>query len=155
MWCDNLPRLWGKFPHSTVILKEYLENIPLKSCNIAKIFIKLINTYKVRKVSKILQEPCNVRSKHYKWNFAAILIFYFNEYNKNNEIEYKFEYKLGGFNTWELIPDITDYKLKFMTQKSKNLDEIQHTEIFAVVKFSSGKITVFLRQFYVILFDSI
>ena len=29
-------------PHSTVILKEYFENIPLKSCNIAKIFIKLL-----------------------------------------------------------------------------------------------------------------
>ena len=46
-------------PHSTVILKEYFENIPLKSCNIVKIFIKLL-------VSKILQEPCNVRSKYYK-----------------------------------------------------------------------------------------
>ena len=56
------------------------------------------------------------------------------------KLEYKFEYKRGGFNTWELVPDITDYKLKFMTQKFKNLDEIQHTEIFAVVKFWSGKI---------------
>ena len=61
------------------------------------------------------------------------------------KLEYKFKYKLGGFNTWELVPDITDYKLKFMTQKLKNLDEIQHTEIFAVVKFWSGKITEFLR----------
>ena len=51
------------------------------------------------------------------------------------KLEYKFEYKLGGFNTWELVPDITDYKLEFMMQKFKNLDEIQHTEIFAVVKF--------------------
>ena len=32
-------------PHSTVILKEYLENIPLKSCNIAKIFIKLLERF--------------------------------------------------------------------------------------------------------------
>ena len=24
--------------------------------------------------------------------------------------EYKFKYKLGGFNTWELVSDITDYK---------------------------------------------
>ena len=32
-----------------------------------------------------------------------------------------------------------------MTQKLKNLDEIQHTEIFAVVKFWSDKITEFLR----------
>ena len=61
------------------------------------------------------------------------------------KLEYKFEYKLGGFKTWELVPDITDYKLKFMMQKFKNLDEFQHTEIFAVVKFWSGKITELLR----------
>ena len=61
------------------------------------------------------------------------------------KLEYKFEYKLGGFNTWELVPDITDYKLEFMTQKFKNFDEIQHTEIFAVVKFWYGKIAEFLR----------
>ena len=30
-----------------------------------------------------------------------------------NKLEYKFEYKLGGFNTWELVPDITDYKLVY------------------------------------------
>ena len=60
------------------------------------------------------------------------------------KLEYKFEYKIGGFNTWELVPDITDYKLEFMIQKFKNLDEIQHTEIFAVVKFWSGKIIEFL-----------
>ena len=40
------------------------------------------------------------------------------------KLEYKFEYKLGGFNTWELVSDITDYKLDFMTQKFQNLDEI-------------------------------
>ena len=45
----------------------------------------------------------------------------------------------------KLVPDITDYKLEFMTQKYKN----------SVVKFWSGKITEFLRQFWVILFDSI
>ena len=28
------------------------------------------------------------------------------------KLEYKFEYKLGRFNTWELVPDITDYKLE-------------------------------------------
>ena len=61
------------------------------------------------------------------------------------KLEYNFEYKLGGFNTWELVPDITDYKLEFMTQKFKNLDEIQHTKIFAVLKFWSGKIIEFLR----------
>ena len=61
------------------------------------------------------------------------------------KLQYKFEYKLGEFKTSELVPDITDYKLEFMTQKFKNLDEIQHTEIFAIVKFWSGKITEFLR----------
>ena len=45
----------------------------------------------------------------------------------------------------ELVPDITDFKLEFMTQKFQNLDEIQHTEIFAVVKFWFGKITEFLQ----------
>ena len=58
------------------------------------------------------------------------------------ELEYKSKYKLIN-NTWELFPDITNYKLEFMTQKCKNLDEIQHTEIFAVVKFWSGEITEF------------
>ena len=53
------------------------------------------------------------------------------------KLEYKFEYKLGEFNTWELVPDIIDYKLEFMTQKFTNLDESQHTKIFAVVKFLS------------------
>ena len=24
------------------------------------------------------------------------------------KLKYKFEYKLGGFNTWEVVPDITD-----------------------------------------------
>ena len=40
------------------------------------------------------------------------------------KLEYKFEHKLGGLNTWKLVPDITHYKLEFMTQKFKNLDEI-------------------------------
>ena len=71
------------------------------------------------------------------------------------KLEYKFEYKLGGFNPWELVPEITDYKLEFMTQKFKNLDEIQHTEIFAVVKFWSGKVTEFLRSCHIIIFYSI
>ena len=62
----------------------------------------------------------------------------------NNEfVNSTFKYKLAGFNNWELVPGITDYKLEFMTQKFKKLDEIQHTEIFAVVKFLSGKITEF------------
>ena len=64
------------------------------------------------------------------------------------KLKYKSVYKLGGFNTWELVPDITDYKLEFMTQKVKNLYEIQHTESFAVVKFWSVKIffTIMLRH---------
>ena len=61
------------------------------------------------------------------------------------KLEYKFEYKLGGFNICELVPYITDYKLEFMTQKFKSLDEIQHSEIFAVVKFWSG---IKLQNFY-------
>ena len=65
----------------------------------------------------------------------------------NESVNSTFKYKLGGFNTWELV---TNYKLEFMTRKFKNLDEIQHTEIFAVVKLWSGKITEFF-----ILFDSI
>ena len=69
----------------------------------------------------------------------------FNNESVNSRFKYKLEYKLEGFNTRELVPDITDYKLEFMTHKFKNLDEIQHTEIFAVIKFWSGKITKFLR----------
>ena len=69
----------------------------------------------------------------------------FNNESVNSTFEYKLEYKLEGFNTWELFRDITDYKLEFMTQKFKNFDDIQHTEIFAVIKFWSGKITEFLR----------
>ena len=90
--------------------------------------------------------------------FLMVLEIFINESVNSTlkyKLEYKFEYKLGGFNTWELVPDITDYKLEFMTQNFKNLDEIQHTEIFAVVKFWSGKITEFSRLCYVILFDSI
>ena len=45
-------------PHSTVILKEYVENIALKSCNIAKIFIKLLERF--------LKYCRNLRSKNYK-----------------------------------------------------------------------------------------
>ena len=73
----------------------------------------------------------------------------FNNESVNSTLKYKlefqFEYQPGGFYTWELVPDSTDYKLEFMTQKFKNLNEIQHTEIFVVLKFWSGKITEFLR----------
>ena len=76
--------------------------------------------------------------------FLMVLEIFNNEF-VTSTFKYKLEYRLRGFNTWELVPDITDYKLEFMTQKFRNLDEIQHTEIFAVVKFRSGKITEFLR----------
>ena len=80
--------------------------------------------------------------------FSMVLEIFNNE-SENSifkyKLEYKFEYKLEGFNTRELVPDIIDYKLEFMTQELKNLVEIQHSEIFAVVKFWSGKITEFLR----------
>ena len=75
--------------------------------------------------------------------FLMVLEILNNE-SVNSTFKYKLEYKLGRFNTWELVPDITGYKLEFMTQKFENFDEIQHTEIFAVVKFWSGKITEFL-----------
>ena len=50
--------------------------------------------------------------------FLMVLEIFDNE-SVNSIFKYKFEYKLGGFNTWELVPDITDYKLEFMTQKFK------------------------------------
>ena len=66
----TMTNFYVRVPHSTVISMEYSENIPLKSCkNVCKA---------VRKVSKILQEPCNVPSKYYKWNIDVILIFHFN-----------------------------------------------------------------------------
>ena len=68
----------------------------------------------------------------------------FNNESVNSSFKYKFEYKLEEFNTSELVPDITDYKQKFMTHKFENLDEIQNTEIFAVVKFGLVK----LQNFY-------
>ena len=57
------------YPHSTVILRKYFKNISLKACNIAKISKKLLERF---------LKYCNVRSKHHKWNIAAILIFHFN-----------------------------------------------------------------------------
>ena len=34
----------------------------------------------------------------------------FNDESVNSTFKYKLEYKLEGFNTWELVPDITNYK---------------------------------------------
>ena len=78
--------------------------------------------------------------------FSMVLEIFNNEsVNSIFKCKLEYKYKLGGFNTLELVPYITDYKLEFMTQKFKNLDDIQQTEIFAAVKFWSGKITEFLR----------
>ena len=55
--------------------------------------------------------------------FSMVLEISNNE-SANSIFKYELEYKFGGFNIWELFPDITDYKLEFMTQKFKNLDEI-------------------------------
>ena len=41
----HFPKVSQQNPHSTVILREYFENISLKSCNIAKIFIKLMERF--------------------------------------------------------------------------------------------------------------
>ena len=82
-------------------------------------------------------------NKYKKWRFRLVVFLMVLE--NYESVNSTFKYKLGGLNTWKLVPDITDYTLEFMTQKLKNLDEIQHTEIFAVVKFWSGKIKEFLR----------
>ena len=37
------------------------------------------------------------------------------------KLEYKFEYKLGGFKTLEQVPDTTDYKLEFMTHRNSKI----------------------------------
>ena len=60
---------FDKNSHSTVILREYFKNIPLKSCNIPRIFIKLLKSF-----------------LKYCWNLAmsvqnivnGILIFHYN-----------------------------------------------------------------------------
>ena len=58
-----------------------------------------------------------------------------------NKLEYKFEYKLGGFNTWELVPDIIDYKLEFMMQKLKNFSLIK------LHNFYDNDTSLFFTQF--------
>ena len=40
------------------------------------------------------------------------------------KLEYEFEYKLGRFNTWELVPDITDYKLRKISTFQRNLSTV-------------------------------
>ena len=88
-------------------------------------------------------------NKYWIWMTRLVIFLMvfeiFNNESVNLTFKYKLEYKLRRFNTSELVPDIIDYKLEFMTQKLKNLDEIQHTEIFALVKCWPRKITEFLR----------
>ena len=51
---------------------------------------------------------------------VCLIVFeIFNNESVNSSFKYKFEYKLSGFNTWEIVPYISDYKLEFMTQKFK------------------------------------
>ena len=67
-------------------------------------------------------------SKYWIWMtrlvvFLIVLEMFNNESVNSTfeyKLEYKFEYELGGFNSWKLVPDITDYELEFMTQKFKN-----------------------------------
>ena len=54
--------------------------------------------------------------------FSMVLEIFNNESVNStfkNELEYKFEYKLGGFNIRELVPDITDYKLVYDAEIKK------------------------------------
>ena len=42
---------------------------------------------------------------------SGLVVFLMVLENFNNEsVNSTFNYKLGRFNTWELVPDITDYK---------------------------------------------
>ena len=62
-------------PHSTVILKEYFKNIPLKSCNIAIIFIKLLERFLkyCKNLAMSAQNIINVMLLQY-WYFILILL---------------------------------------------------------------------------------
>ena len=60
--------------------------------------------------------------------FLMVLEIFSNE-SVYSIFKYKFEYKLGGFSTWELVPDITDYKLEFITQKFKFARNSAHRDI--------------------------
>ena len=63
------------FPHSTVILREYFKNIPLKSCNIAKIFIKRLERFLkyCRNLAMSTQNIINLMLLQY-WYFILILL---------------------------------------------------------------------------------
>ena len=62
-------------PRSTVILRKYFTNIPLKSCNIARIFIKLLERFLkyYRNLAMSAQNIINVMLLRY-WYFILILL---------------------------------------------------------------------------------
>ena len=47
----------------------------------------------------------------------VVFLMVFEIFN-NESVNSTFKYKLGGFNTWELVLDITDYKLEFVLNSS-------------------------------------
>ena len=51
----------SKYRHSTVILRKYFKNILLKSCNIARIFIKMLERFpkKCRNLAMSVQNIMN------------------------------------------------------------------------------------------------
>ena len=63
------------YPYSTVIMREHLKNIPLKSCNIARIFIKLLERFLkyCRNLAMFAQNSINVMLLQY-WYFILILL---------------------------------------------------------------------------------
>ena len=74
--------------------------------------------------------------------------------NQHGRSKIKFKYKRGWIR-YLRVPDITDYKLGFITQKFKiinpiwrteiiriYLDEIQYTEVFAVADAKAREIVV-------------
>ena len=67
-------RVMKTYSHSTVILREYFKNIPLKSCNIARIFIKLLERFLkcCRNLAMSAQNIINVMVLQY-WYFILIL----------------------------------------------------------------------------------
>ena len=67
----------------------------------------------------------------------------------NKSVNSTFKYKLGGLNTWQLVPDITDYKLEFMTQKFST-PRFSRSLNFGLVKlknFYDNATSFFLTQF--------